>query len=130
MVLDDRQSGLRHLLLVPDWTAERPEADAALRDDCRAGNVRLRPDLGDGANPGRDLRGPPLWQHLRYGNGCGDPGRSGGVRGWRAGFFGYRVRLRLLFLAGMGQAVLAARLLSCPPPRAWGCVRGATRGGV
>src|SRR5260370_38862311 len=106
MGLDDRQSGLRHLLLVPDWTAERSDADAALRDDCRAGNVRLRPDLGDGANPGRDLRVPPLWQHLRYGNGCGDPGRSGGARGYRQAVLSYRAVLQcVLAISRMSAGV-------------------------
>jgi sugar phosphate permease len=36
-----------------------------------------------GADTCRDFRGPPVWQHLRHGDGCGDPGGSGGTMGYR-----------------------------------------------
>ena len=82
--VDDRQSGFRHLLFSPDWTTQRSDADAALRNDSRARNTRIRPDFGDGANSRRDFRGPPLWEHFRHGDARGDLGRSGGTVARRA----------------------------------------------
>ena len=125
--VDGGRARLRDLLRGPAAARRLPHPAAALRDGGVAGHARLRPHLGGGRDPGRDLPGPALRLDLRHADALLDRGRRGRARGSPACCTTTPATTSLAFQIAIACSVVSAVAIWLAAPRKVRAVAGRLR---